>query len=92
MAREYDHLFKLLIIGDSGEYCGNSCLAFVVYNLESQSIVSFTIYIPLNTFLNCIQSFLIYTSLFENRSWEEFVIATICRQHIFWKLYNNDWC
>ena len=22
MAREYDHLFKLLIIGDSGEYIG----------------------------------------------------------------------
>lgn len=30
--------------------------------------------------------------LFENRCWEEFVITTVCRQHIFWKLHNNYWC
>jgi len=35
---------------------------------------------------------IISTNLFENRSWEEFVVAKIRRQHIFWKLHNNDWC
>ena len=30
MAREYDHLFKLLIIGDSGNYASLTCLLCLI--------------------------------------------------------------
>ena len=43
MARDYDHLFKLLIIGDSGSYSACTVLLSVCFDSKKQRLIEFQI-------------------------------------------------